>query len=202
MVRTLFLHFHWVLYPLQSIRMTLYLNRFRRKPAISMFDWPFTPFHNSSPSIATDVSAVLQISFDNWFASIENFKNLQWMNQNFSTWSWKDHMVSGLLLSTQRTIDTRFRFAFTFLFKLAEKRKSLAHYAKGTPKSSRAFECFWLLNFKCISFPFTGTFHLSLTVLVRYRSYQVFKLWRWYAKFNFRLLVKKFKILTRWLKIK
>ena len=27
---------------------TLYLYRFRRKPAISEFDWPFTPIHNSS----------------------------------------------------------------------------------------------------------------------------------------------------------
>ncbi len=37
----------------------LYLNRFRRKPAISRFDWLFTPRHMSSPSIATDVSEVL-----------------------------------------------------------------------------------------------------------------------------------------------
>ena len=38
----------------------LYLNRFRRKPAISRFDWLFTPSHTSSPSIATDVGEVLR----------------------------------------------------------------------------------------------------------------------------------------------
>ena len=39
--------------------LTLYLNRFRGEPAISEFDWPFTPNHRSSPSIATDVGSVL-----------------------------------------------------------------------------------------------------------------------------------------------
>ncbi len=37
----------------------LYFNRFRGKPAISEFDWPFTPNHRSSSSFATDVSSVL-----------------------------------------------------------------------------------------------------------------------------------------------
>jgi hypothetical protein len=50
---------HGVLYHLWDTS-TLYLNRFRGKPAISEFDWPFTPSHSSSPSFATDVSSVLQ----------------------------------------------------------------------------------------------------------------------------------------------
>lgn len=45
---------------------TLYLNRFRRKPAISKFDWLFTPSHKSSPPIATDVSSVLQNVLSNF----------------------------------------------------------------------------------------------------------------------------------------
>ena len=49
-----------VLYPLWHFQKTLYLNRFRRKPAISEFDWLFTPYHKSSPPIATDVGSVLQ----------------------------------------------------------------------------------------------------------------------------------------------
>ena len=48
-----------VLYPV-VVYYTLYLNIFRRKPAISKFDWLFTPIHKSSPPIATDVSSVLQ----------------------------------------------------------------------------------------------------------------------------------------------
>ena len=54
-----------VLYPPFFIY-TLYLNRFRRKPAISKFDWLFTPSHKSSPPIATDVSSVLQNVLSNF----------------------------------------------------------------------------------------------------------------------------------------
>ena len=40
--------------------LAVYLNRFRRKPAISGFDWLFTPYQKSSPPIATDVGSALQ----------------------------------------------------------------------------------------------------------------------------------------------
>jgi len=43
----------------------LYLNRFRRKPAIVKFDWPFTPNQKSSPPFATDVGSVLQFNLIN-----------------------------------------------------------------------------------------------------------------------------------------
>ena len=43
---------HSVLYPRQ-LNMTLYLNRFRGEPAITRFDWPFTPRHRSSPHFST-----------------------------------------------------------------------------------------------------------------------------------------------------
>jgi len=49
----------------RGIRMTLYLNRFRGEPAISEFDWPFTPRHNSSRSFSTDVGSVLQLVLPN-----------------------------------------------------------------------------------------------------------------------------------------
>lgn len=38
----------------------LYLNRFRRKPAMARFDQPFTPNYNSSQHFATCTSAVLK----------------------------------------------------------------------------------------------------------------------------------------------
>jgi len=44
--------------PLINIVLTLYLNKFRRKPAISKFDKLFTPSHNFSKSIATDIGSV------------------------------------------------------------------------------------------------------------------------------------------------
>jgi hypothetical protein len=44
-----------------SIRPRRYLNSFRGEPAISEFDWPFTPSHRSSPNFATLVGSVLQL---------------------------------------------------------------------------------------------------------------------------------------------
>ena len=49
---------HSVLY-LQQKDTRLYLNIFRREPAISGFDWPFTPIHSSSPEFSTSVGSVL-----------------------------------------------------------------------------------------------------------------------------------------------
>ena len=49
-----------VLYP-QWLYTRLYLNRFRGEPAISEFDWPFTPSHKSSANFSTLVGSVLQL---------------------------------------------------------------------------------------------------------------------------------------------
>ena len=49
---------HLVLYP-RYTNTTLRLNAFRREPAISEFDWPFTPNHNSSPPFSTEVGSDL-----------------------------------------------------------------------------------------------------------------------------------------------
>ncbi len=38
-----------------------YLNSFRGEPAISRFDWPFTPSHKSSANFSTLVGSVLQL---------------------------------------------------------------------------------------------------------------------------------------------
>src|SRR3989442_1214362 len=44
---------HPVLYLQDSPRAWLHLNAFRGEPAISTFDWHFTPIHSSSPSRGT-----------------------------------------------------------------------------------------------------------------------------------------------------
>lgn len=49
-----------------------------------------------------------------------------------STCSWIDHPASGLIRSTQRPIQTRFRYGSTSRLNLALQINSLAHYAKGT----------------------------------------------------------------------
>ncbi len=49
-----------VLY-LRKTNHTLYLNIFRGEPAITGFDWPFTPIHKSSKSFSTDTGSVLHL---------------------------------------------------------------------------------------------------------------------------------------------
>src|SRR6476646_10173221 len=56
----------------------LHLNAFRGEPAISRFDWHFTPTHSSSEPSSTDTGPVLQP---------ETIRP--------STWPWVDHLVSG-----------------------------------------------------------------------------------------------------------
>ena len=48
-----------VLYLRQRYGSTLYLNIFRREPAIAEFDWPFTPIHKSSEQFSTYGGSVL-----------------------------------------------------------------------------------------------------------------------------------------------
>ncbi len=83
---------HPVLY-LPKTNLTLYLNTFRREPAISGFDWHFTSTHNSSQQFALYTGSVL--------------------HQDIilaSTWPWVAHPASCLSHTTIRAIHTRFRF--------------------------------------------------------------------------------------------
>jgi len=51
---------HPVLYPYITFHNVLYINRFRRKPAITKFDWSFAPNHKSSKSFTTPTSSILR----------------------------------------------------------------------------------------------------------------------------------------------
>ena len=53
-----------VLYPRDEFTRR-YLNSFRGEPAISRFDWPFTPSHKSSANFSTLVGSVLQLVLPN-----------------------------------------------------------------------------------------------------------------------------------------
>src|SRR5260370_38620321 len=85
-----------------------------------------------------------------------------------------------------RPFRTRFRCAYTYRLKLAAKTNSLTHYTKGTPSldarnqgpgiSWPLIPDTWLrllvgIRFQELFHPaHRGAFHLSLTVLVHYRS--------------------------------
>ena len=73
---------------------------------------------------------------------------------------------------TYRSIKTRFRYAYTYRLKLATYTKSLTHYTKGT-LSDLIDPLQLLVSIRLqvlFHSPYRGAFHLSLTVLVHYRS--------------------------------
>src|SRR5690606_14702103 len=87
-----------------------------------------------------------------------------------SACSWLDHPVSGLTRRTRRPIQTRFRYAYAYRLKLARQVNSLTHYTKGTPSPLRALTACRQPVSGLFHSPRRGAFHLSLTVLVHYRS--------------------------------
>ena len=78
-----------------------------------------------------------------------------------------------------RPLRTRFRYGYPTRVNLATKHNSQAHSSKGTPSpphtstrdgaASALTACRHTVS-GTLSLPSRGTFHLSLTVLVRYRS--------------------------------
>ena len=111
-----------------------------------------------------------------------------------SPWPWVAHPVSCLIPATIRPIKTRFRYGFgCHSLNLATEINSQAHSPRGTLSGiagnisiSRALDPLLALQlFVGFRFqvlfhsPNRGTFHLSLTVLVHYRSSSVFSLREW-----------------------
>ena len=76
---------------LQQTNLRLALKLFRGEPAISGFDWNFSPIHRSSPPFSADV----------WFGP-------PWCSTTTSTCPWIGHPVSGLRHATLAL----FRLAF------------------------------------------------------------------------------------------
>ena len=94
-----------------------------------------------------------------------------------SPWPWVDHPASGLEhATTDRPVRTRFRYGYpSHGLTSPHATNSQAHSSKGTPSPSPENRATALTDCRqsvsgTISLPSRGTFHLSLTVLVRYRS--------------------------------
>ena len=104
-----------------------------------------------------------------------------------SLWSWVAHMVSGRIGATVRLFQTRLPSgcpALT-LVNQATTMHSPDHSTKGTPSALGGTLPQWPLAAGeyvvsgSLSSPSRGAFHLSLTVLVHYRSLFVFSLGGW-----------------------
>ena len=111
---------------------------------------------------------------------------------------WVAHPVSCLIPATMRPIQTRFRYGFgCHSLNLATEINSQAHSPRGTLSGivrnvsiSRvlnlllALQLFVGFRFQVLFHsPNRGAFHLSLTVLVHYRSPSVFSLGEWTPQF-------------------
>ena len=104
-----------------------------------------------------------------------------------SPWPWVAHPVSGLLPATSRPVRTRFRYGSGCdCLNLATESNSPAHSPKGTPSGlpgslpGIALRLLVGTRFQVLFHsPHRGAFHLSLTVLVHYRSPRVFSLGWW-----------------------
>lgn len=94
-----------------------------------------------------------------------------------STWPWIAHPVSGLFCSTYSPVKTWFPYGYLPEgFNLAKQNNSQAHSSIGTPSPRRALALCKRTVSDTISSPSRGAFHLSLTVLVHYRSLSIFSL--------------------------
>jgi hypothetical protein len=104
-----------------------------------------------------------------------------------SAWPWVAHPVSGLLPATERPIRTRFRYGCGChpLSLATEKKLAGPFYKKYAVTPGRKASGLRLrvsVGFQDLFHPpRRGAFHLSLTVLVHYRSCRVFSLGRWSA---------------------
>ena len=135
-------------YPSRFSLWTRYLYSFRRIPAISEFDWHFTPMHKSSQILATITSSFLLH-----------------LLRVLSNCSCIDHSVSGPISSD---------FLVLTSLSLARPYHLQIHYTKGTPFFSMT--ALVSLISGSLSLQPCLSFHLSLTLLVLYRCSFVFSL--------------------------
>ena len=142
-----------VLYP-RRCTTRHYLNSFRGEPAISRFVWPFTPTHGSSTH----------------FCNSGSFGPPAGVTQP-SAWPWVDHLVSGLRPATKSPYSDSISLRLPYAVNLATECKSLTHYTKGTQSRNKSAPTVCMHTVSgSISLPSRGSFRLSLTVLVHYRS--------------------------------
>ena len=144
--------------------MRLALKLFRGEPAISGFDWNFSPIHSSSPPFSTDV----------WFGP-------PWSFTSTSTWPWIGHPVSGLRHATIALFKLAFASApdlqsLTSLHNVT--RRSVLQKVRDRALTRTFTACKHRVS-GSLSLPSRGSFHLSLTVLCAIGHHIVFRLGWW-----------------------
>ena len=119
-----------------------------------------------------------------WFCNISGFGPPRSVT-SASPCPWIAHLVSGLLHATIRPIQTRFRFDYGLSLILPHTYNSLAHSSKGRQSGINSLLLLVSYWFQVLFHsPHRGSFHLSLTVLVHYRSLVVLSLTRWSSRIH------------------
>ncbi len=111
-----------------------------------------------------------------------------------STWTWVDHTVSGLIhAAISRLIQTRFRSIFPaepVRMRRTLTRRLILQKARRHPRHGLRLLVGGTVS-GTLSLPSRGAFHLSLTVLLRYRWQRVFSLRRWSSQIPTRFPVSR-----------
>ena len=150
---------------LHQINTRLALKLFRGEPAISGFDWNFSP----SPKAISRRTSYLRVRLEflpyphlipTLFNGCGSGPPLPLTAA--SSWTWIDHPVSGLQILTFRPIKTCSRSGSTpLVFNLASTRNS----PDRSTKSTRSYLNVVPQLVNTLSLPSRGPFHLSFTVL-------------------------------------
>lgn len=148
-----------LLYPCGD-HIQLALKLFRGEPAITEFDWNFSAIHNSSPRVARRVGSVLPLL-------LQRVQPGHGLLTRFRVMCMPLNALFRLgfpMPSDQRPLSSR------------HTAYSQAHSSIGTLSSRRTpAHCKHTVS-DTISLPSRAAFHLSLMVLVHYRSQNVFSL--------------------------
>ena len=124
------------------------------------------------------VGAWFQDLFHSYPQLIQKLFNAYWCGPPFrvtgtSTWPWVDHLVSRLPPMTMRPFQTRFRSGSTSLWGLASPTAATRRFIMQKARRHRFNRLRPLAGVRfqeLFHSPARGAFHLSLTVLVHYRS--------------------------------
>src|SRR6476646_7631133 len=137
---------------------TLHLNAFRGEPAITEFAWPFTPYHRSSPMFSTMVGSALH-------GVLPPLQPAHGKITRLRVYSMRLNALFRLAfapaphhwLTSPHTVTRRL---------ILQKARYHGHIRR---YDDALTDCMPTVS-GTISLPSRGTFHLSLTVLVHYRS--------------------------------
>ena len=103
-------------------------------------------------------------------------------SRGISSWPWVDHPVSGLWHDTYRPIQARFHFGSGYysLNLTRHTHNSMVRSPISTQSPPKGLLLLVSIKFqKLFHPPIRGAFHLSLAVLVHYRSPNLFSLGKW-----------------------